>query len=421
MSYASHLYENSEGYIHILKLKDGKALKVYNTQYKGIREVIESVEGEEDVYIAPNTFYKPYRSVQNIRHFRALYIDIDLKSYGKEEAVYNIYEKAAIGEIPEPSMVLDSGRGLHVYWRIEDAPYNALWTWQQIEDYLYKKLQYLGADIKATDGARLLRLPSTYNSKSNTECKILIEKDITYSMRDLREKYLEYKAKPYQLELHQTKEFKKQTKGTISTLFNSYTLHLYRDDDIKMLCKLRNYDVEGYRNFILHCFAYWTGIYIRDTDELEKEVIELNNAFKKPLKETEVKAILRCIPKAIDKFLNYQQTLKNGQVKKVTKGMKDKGGYWYKNQTLIESLDITLEEQKKFKTIIGQEEKYNRNNKRRNDTRRNKEGLTPREQQKQHTIKSVKALYEKGYKQVEIVKELELTKGRVSQIIKTLK
>ena len=33
--------------------------------------------------------------------------------------------------------------------------------------------------------------------------------------------------------------------------------------------------------------------------------------------------------------------------------MRDKGGYWYKNETLIERLDITLVEQKYLKTIIS--------------------------------------------------------------------
>ena len=32
----------------------------------------------------------------------------------------------------------------------------------------------LGADRKATDGARVLRLPGTINSKSDTDCKVLI-------------------------------------------------------------------------------------------------------------------------------------------------------------------------------------------------------------------------------------------------------
>lgn len=416
MGYESHLYKNSEGYIQILKLADGKVMKIYNTQYKGVKEIIESVEGEEDVYISPNTFYKPFRAVENIRHFRALYIDIDLKYYYKAETVYMLYEKALREEIPEPSMVVDSGRGLHIYWRIEDAPYGALWTWQELEDFLYKKLEHLGADIKATEGARLLRLPNTYNSRSNSECKILIEKDITYSMFDLREKYLKYKSKAYQLELHQVKEFKDNKKSVVSPLFNSYSLHSYRVEDLKTLCKLRNYDVEGHRNFILHCYAYWIGIYIRDDEELEKQVIEFNNAFKKPLKENEVKAILRCIPKAINKFLDYQQRLKEGLVAKVTKGMNERGGYWYKNETLIDRLEITPEEQKKMKTIIGTSEKYERKNVKRRASRRNEEGLTDKQQELKELKEKILELRDKGLSMQKIADELKTSKAKVVRL-----
>ena len=77
---------------------------------------------------------------------------------------------------------------------------------------------------------------------------------------------------------------------------------MVRVEDIETLCKLRNYNLKGYRNMILHCYAYWKGIYIKNIEDLENEVIELNNSFIDPLKETEIRAVLRCIPKAIDKF-----------------------------------------------------------------------------------------------------------------------
>ena len=67
------------------------------------------------------------------------------------------------------------------------------------------------------------------------------------------------------------------------------------------------------------------------------------------MKDTEIKAILRCIPKAIDKFIEYEQGIRNCERKRVSKGMRDKGGYWYKNETLIERLDITPEEQTHMK------------------------------------------------------------------------
>ncbi len=62
----------------------------------------------------------------------------------------------------------------------------------------------------------------------------------------------------------------------------SYSLHMARAEDIEMLCKLRNYDVKGNRNMIIHCYAYWKGIYIRDEFELQNTVIELNNSFIEP-------------------------------------------------------------------------------------------------------------------------------------------
>ena len=172
------------------------------------------------------------------------------------------------------------------------------------------------------------------------------------------------------------------------------------------------------RNMALHCYAYWKGIYIRDIEKLTEVVEEFNNSFNEPLKDSEVKAVLRCIPKAIDKFLEYEQGIRCGLNKRVTKGMKDKGGYWYKNETLIERLNITELEQRELKTIIGTRVKYDRKNTKRNAARRNEEGLTAREQQKQELINKVKELKLQGLKQKDIAIKLNIAKGTVSKYLK---
>lgn len=403
--YEEHLFsENTDGYIQLIKFENKNIIKIYNTNINGLREVVEQVEGQTDTYITPNTMYKPFRGVENIRQFRALYIDIDGVEGDQVGTSYKVLELVENKEIPKPTMIVNSGRGIHIYWRIVNAPYGALHTWQELEDYLYYKLKHLGADMAATDGARILRLPGTINSKNNATCRaLMIDDSIEYSMYDLREEYLNYKPKTKQLEFVETK---KDTSHKVITnsFFNSYSLHMTRSSDIITLCKLRNYDVIGHRNMILHCFAYWKGIYIRDEEELAKEVIDLNNSFKEPLKDNEVNAILRCIPKAIDKFIAYEQGIRSGERKKVTNGMRDKEGYWYKNETLIERLNITEHEQSKLKTIIGTQEKYRRKNEKR--TPRNEDGLTPREQQKQDTIKAIQELKEQGFKQKEVAEQL---------------
>lgn len=409
--YCNHLFDvTTDGYIQFMKL-DNKEIKIYNTQNKELREIVEVLENEVDVFVTPNTMYRKQRRVSNIRQFRALFQDLDIHKlgYSKEEVVWSIYIMAYENKIPMPTMIVDSGRGLHIYWKIKNAPYGALNTWQELQDYLYYQLKHLEADRKALDGARVLRLPNTLNSKENALCKVLVlNDDIEYSMYDLREKYLNYRhvKKVKQLEFQETKTIKINNRVISNKFFNSYSLHMARVEDLETLCKLRGYNVKGYRNMIMHCYAYWKGIYIRDIEELEKEVIELNNAFIEPMKETEIKAILRCIPKAIDKFIEYEQGIRNCERKRVSKGMRDKGGYWYKNETLIERLDITYEEQVHMKTIIGLEEKYDRNNERRRKERRNENGLTKREQDKQDLINSIKELKTQGFKQKEVAKKL---------------
>lgn len=412
--YIGHLYnEDIDGYIHIMQLESGSTVKVLNTHYEGIKHIVEDLSGQNDVYISPNTFYIPKRLTSNIRHFRALYLDIDLEhsTYSKYEAVYETYMLADKGEIPKPTMAVDSGRGIHLYWRIENAPMGALWTWQELEDFLYSKLKYIGADIKATDGARVLRLPTTINSRNNSTCKVLDISDNKYSMYDLRKEYLNYKD--------YTKSDKRpMSKGRkVINIFNSYSLHMARLEDIETLCRLRDYDVRGHRNMMLHCFVYWKGICIRDDETLKQATHELNNKFKEPMKDPEVRAILKSVPRAIEKFIDYEQGIRSNQAKRVSKGMRDKGGYWYKNETLIDRLDITEQEQQQLKTIIGTTEKYRRNNIKRRDSRRNAAGLTEREQHKQDKIKAIKELKEQGLSQNEIAKEVGITQQYVSKIL----
>lgn len=419
-AYIDHLYDNGlEGYIQILNIGKNEKVEIYNTEYNGIKEIVHKFKGREDTFITPNSFYIPVRKNQNIRHFRALFIDIDINpNWSKNDAIYELYILADMGEIPRPTMIVDSGRGIHAYWRIENAPMGALYTWQELEDYLYKKLKYIGADIKATDSSRLLRLPNTINSRNKRECKVVLVEDNKYSMYDLREKYLNYKKgknKGSSKKSCNSKGTKKTNK--VKHYFNSYYLHLNRAADIETLCKLRNYDMEGYRNMALHCWIYWRGIYVRDEQQLQDMALEFNNKFKVPQKETEVKATVKSTMKAIEKFIDYEQGLRSGQDKRVSKNMRERGGYWYKNSTLIERLGITKEEQRHLRTIIGTEEKYRRNNLRRRKERRNKDGLTAREQQKKETINNVLDLKRKGLNQTEIAKELGITQARVSQVL----
>ena len=411
-SYCNHLYdESTDGYIQIFNIDENKKAKVYNTKINGLRDIVEESAEQLDFFITPNTFFKPQRQVKNIRQFRALFMDLDTGEDNKQFAAYKVFELSEEGLIPKPTMIVDSGRGIHVYWRIKNAPYQALNTWQELQDLFYTKLKPLGADIRATDGARVLRLPSTINSRNNVECRVIWQdNEAEYSMYDLREEYLHEKYKKSIAKFNKT-----DRKVVVNAFFNSYSLHVARAEDLETLVKLRNGNMQSNRNMALHCYAYWKGIYIRDIEKLTEVVEEFNNSFNEPLKDSEVKAVLRCIPKAIDKFLEYEQGIRCGLNKRVTKGMKDKGGYWYKNETLIERLNITEQEQRKLQTIIGTGEKYRRNNIRR--TPRNEEGLTPKQAELKELKVKVLQLKEQGLNNSEIARKLNIDRKKVSRLV----
>ena len=421
--YCDHLFnDTTDGYISFLEInnKSGERfVRPFTADAVNLKSIAIGTAGRTDIYVSPNTYFVPKRLTGNIRQYRSLFIDLDVEKHGKfskEETFALLLDLVIEGLVPMPSMVTDSGRGFHVYFRIKNAPKQAIQTFQELEDYLYYQMKDLGADLSATDSARVLRLPGTVNSRNNETCRILfVDNSIEYSMYDLREMYLHYgKKKPEKVK---AKEPKSKKKCEVKNLFNSYSLHITRVDDIKTLCRLRGYKVEGSRNFILCCFSYWNGIYIRDEGQLLSKTMEFNGKFKKPLPESEIRSICKSVGKTIEKFIDYEQGLRSGATKRVTKGMRDKPGYWFTNTYLIKRLDITDEEQKHLKTIIDLEEKYRRRNTKRAESRRNENGLTARQQSKQDKIMIVKELYAKGMTQDKIAGDLNIRQGTVSKYL----
>lgn len=108
--------------------------------------------------------------------------------------------------------------------------------------------------------------------------------------------------------------------------------------------------------------------------------LNLNDDFVEPLEEKEVKSLVKSSVRA------YQDHLED----------KTKG-YNYKNETLIDLLEITEDEQVHLKTIISKSVKYQRNNERR--TPRNEDGLTKRQMDKQALIAQIQAYKTQGYTQ----------------------
>ena len=120
--------------------------------------------------------------------------------------------------------------------------------------------------------------------------------------------------------------------------------------------------------------------------------------------------------------ITYENELRAGLRPRLPKGSRDKPGYWYKNKTLIEKLNITEEEQKELKTIINEKEKYRRcateKKEKQKAKRRNKDGLTPKQQELKELKIKVLELKEEGLSNRKIAKKFNLSEGTIRNILK---
>ncbi|HFL3267879.1 TPA: hypothetical protein ACG3I4_003847 [Clostridioides difficile] len=382
------IHSKSKGYITLASKKEQKFTQWHYKINELENKYHELIDNKVNVYISHNTFYKPQRRIENIKELNAIFIDIDCYNtkYTKE-AVRFFIEKDLNGIIPNPTMLVDSGRGLYYVLKLEPVPSKALPLWYAIQRYIYNQLKEFGADAKALDPTRVLRATGTINSKTQTEVKIIDYDGYTYTLKEIQENYLP--------ELKEKKQKSKGRPKKVISLFNEYSLYHARLNDLMKICELRSYDMEGCREVTLFLYRYFTCCFMEDEGQALECTLELNKQFVKPLKENEV----------------VKHTKSAETAYKVKK-------YKFKNSTLIDLLGITEEEQKYLKSIIGKNEKYIRNNMRRQENRRNENGLTKKQQELLDLKKELLKLKEKGLSNRSIAKQLNISESKVRTTLK---
>lgn len=192
--YLDYMYGGIQGVVYRATI-DPKYKHSYH-RTSGLDKV--PFEGENNVYISMNTFYRSAglkqqrgRSVDLLKRLNALYVDIDCYKKGltKNEVLLRLNDEFFGSKIPEPTFIIDSGRGLYLIWKLRNEDRKALPRWTAVEQYLTDTLEELGADQACTDAARVLRVPGSRNKKSGTDVSILEFFDLTYSIYDIAQEY----------------------------------------------------------------------------------------------------------------------------------------------------------------------------------------------------------------------------------------
>lgn len=410
--YISTMYEDDCGYIAVAKKERGK----FTQTSVPLDLLAYYLDMEGTCYLSINTFFRPSRAKRNVRHLNAFFLDIDCLKIGvsKEDALRAIQHEVKRETVPEPTCIIDSGNGFYAAWKIESAPGKfpkVTRLYEHIQRYLYDIFKDIGADAQALDVSRVLRVPGSKTKADKRVQIVTFNPQATYTMRIMQE-YLNFDGQYEEMladnERRRKDKLAQHTKRNIKHLYNVYTLNTARARDFEMLCKLRNYDVTGFRDTLIYIYHYWMLLVHQDEKTALYHTLNLNDSFLEPLTEDEVKSY---VSSSVKMFRDIQG--KSPEELKLQAGVYKMRGYNFSNRKLIELLAITVEEQKHLKTIISKEVKYQRNNERR--TPRNEDGLTPREAAKKELVAKVKELHEKGLSNAQIADKLDISLSTVKR------
>lgn len=140
-----------------------------------------------DIYFAVGSYAGKNRAEPIAK--RCLFLDLDAKDFGsKQDAISKLQVfLRATGLVP-PSILVDSGRGIHVYWALSTSV--NVDDWKQVSELLKASCVSCGfpADPAVTsDAMRVLRVPGTVNHKGEkpVPCTVLKDWGTTYSLEQI--------------------------------------------------------------------------------------------------------------------------------------------------------------------------------------------------------------------------------------------
>ena len=384
IKYLNKIHRQSKGWITRAEMKNG-----YKQWHYKFDELIKQSFESENVYISLNTFYSTYRRLEYLKELKSLYIDLDTykTNLTKDQILMQLEADYFNQKIPIPNQIVDSGRGIYLIWNFNSVPSQALPLWKAIEEYLYSVLKPFGADRQALDPTRILRVPGSINSKSNSVVEVIDTYEYIYDLREIQSEFLP--------ELEERIAKKKGRPNKVRYIQMERSLYYARIQDIIKLCELREYDLKGHRELILFLYRYYLCYFLEDTQKALDDVLDLNREFIKPLSEREV---IRATRSAETVYLNKNKD------------------YRYKNETLIELFSITELEETYMSTIISKEEFKRRKNKRDKVYQKNKyqemlksEGKISKKEELEQIRAKIKSLREQGFKNKEIMQTLGIT------------
>ena len=142
-------------------------------------QIIAALDPERDTWISQAEFHRPNRRIVHLLRLGLCFVDLDTYKTPHGESRPETLLGRFLGhcgdeDVPLPSLVIYSGRGLQAKWLLErPLPRAALPRWNAVQKELVTRLAPFGADPGARDASRVLRLVDTVNTRSGERVRVL--------------------------------------------------------------------------------------------------------------------------------------------------------------------------------------------------------------------------------------------------------
>jgi len=165
---------SDSGFYCVLGIKGRKVVqRFYNTIDSAADAASNFDMDGYNAYYAMGTFLdQESRLADNVQQVKAFYLDIDCgkkKPYKDHaDAIQALRTFCKDNTLPKPTVMVNSGFGVHVYWVLNEPVSREVWlpVAEQLKQSC-KDRKFHVDHVVTTDAARVLRVPSTHNYKED--------------------------------------------------------------------------------------------------------------------------------------------------------------------------------------------------------------------------------------------------------------
>jgi len=174
-----HPSADQHGFFSLL-FSNGQKKTQRSYRLSAMAEVLSLVDYSRDTWMSQGEFVSPNRRIVNLARIGLLFVDLDtykcpgVADLSVDQQVQRLHFLCAEANIPPPSLVVFSGRGLQAKWLLDrPLPRAALPRWNACQLALVDILSSMGSDRQARDASRVLRLVDSTHTGSSQKVHVV--------------------------------------------------------------------------------------------------------------------------------------------------------------------------------------------------------------------------------------------------------